>query len=305
MIRPTFISFARVVFSRIRCVAQHGIKRKAGYFTAGGVTLGLSLFGGANKSQDRTLNSMAPSKFAKTEQIIREADVFYNAYMIDNAYELLAEHRQSTDPELLWRIARVTYEKGRITQNKEEKITFYKDALEIVDGALGTENGGRCFGAHKWYAIILSGVSEQEGTKAQITKSYEVKAHLERALEIEPLDATTWHILGFWHFSFADLSTLQRYAAKAIFGTPPSSTYEEALSHFEKAEAISPGFYSTNTYWMGMAYERLGKKKEALKCFKDAFMAPVVSVADGEIHSKAHDHLRKSYGINVEQLLAK
>lgn len=46
------------------------------------------------------------------------------------------------------------------------------------------------------YAIILNYVAELEGTKAQIQKSYDVKKHLERALEINSLDATTWHILG-------------------------------------------------------------------------------------------------------------
>ena len=31
--------------------------------------------------------------------------------------------------------------------------------------------------------------------------------------------------------------------AGALFATPPSSTYEEALSFFEEAEARDPGFY--------------------------------------------------------------
>ena len=58
-------------------------------------------------------------------------------------------------------------------------------------------------------AIILDYVGEIEGTKSRIAKSYEVsissfldnfypqvRSHLERALEIYPGDATTWHILG-------------------------------------------------------------------------------------------------------------
>lgn len=80
--------------------------------------------------------------------------------------------------------------------------------------------------------------SECQGTKAQLTKSYDVKTHLERALEINPTDATTWMILGMWHFAFADMASYTRLAARAIYATPPSSTYEEALHHFERAEAI-------------------------------------------------------------------
>jgi hypothetical protein len=48
------------------------------------------------------------------------------------------------------------------------------------------------------YAITLNYVSELEGKKAQIAKAMEVKSHLERALELNPLDATTWHILGMF-----------------------------------------------------------------------------------------------------------
>lgn len=47
-------------------------------------------------------------------------------------------------------------------------------------------------------------VAEMEGTKAQIQKSPEVKMHLERALEINSMDATTWHILGILFKSFSD-----------------------------------------------------------------------------------------------------
>ena len=54
------------------------------------------------------------------------------------------------------------------------------------------------------YAIIQNYVGELEGTKEQLKKCLDVKFHLERALEINAIDPTTWHILGilfvFVHF---------------------------------------------------------------------------------------------------------
>lgn len=50
------------------------------------------------------------------------------------------------------------------------------------------------------YAILLDYIGELEGNKSRITKSYEVRKHLERALEIYPNDPTTWHILGIFIF---------------------------------------------------------------------------------------------------------
>ncbi|KAK6047882.1 hypothetical protein COOONC_14613 [Cooperia oncophora] len=91
----------------------------------------------------------------------------------------------------------------------------------------------------KRYAILLDYIGEIEGNKSRLLKSYEVKEHLERALQICSSDATTWHILGVWHFSFADMGYATRLVAKAVFATPPSSTYEQALHYFLKAEEIS------------------------------------------------------------------
>jgi len=44
--------------------------------------------------------------------------------------------------------------------------------------------------------------------------------------------------LGVWHYSFANLSTSQRFLAGIFYSRPPNSTYVEALRHFENAEAI-------------------------------------------------------------------
>ncbi len=37
---------------------------------------------------------------------------------------------------------------------------------------------------------------------------------------------------------------------------------------------------------MGLVYDRLGKRDEAVKWFKKAFAAPVLSADDGETHKK-------------------
>jgi len=262
-------------------------------------TLGLTLFG--TGKQTKAPGSLIPGEDKVHEQVAREADVFYNAYMIDNAYNLLRQYRSTDDTQLLWRLARVVYEKGKLSQDKEAKKELWREALELVEKAL--KNSDRCAPAHKWYAIISDTVAQQEGTKARIRQSYIVKQHFERALELEPFDATTWHLLGVWHFSVADLSGISRLAAKAIFGTPPSSTYEMALENFEKAEAISPGFYTANSYYLGLVLERMGRKDEALKYFKKAFYAPVVSVDDGDIHTKVYEHLKRNYGMTGEKLM--
>lgn len=141
--------------------------------------------------------------------------------------------------ELLWRLARVVCEKGKLSTDANQKKELILEAFEIIKKALAHEPKDGSFGTHKWYAILLDYVGEIEGNKSRIQKSYEVREHLEKALTIFENDPTTWHILGVWHFSFANMGYATRMVAKAIFATPPASTYQEALHYFLKAEQIS------------------------------------------------------------------
>ncbi|KAH7726668.1 Protein F33H2.6 [Aphelenchoides avenae] len=282
-----------------RVYARH--QKSLLFSTGGGTTLALSLFGSGKKDASQTGHK---AKDYGVLQAIRESDSFYTMYMIDNAYAVLRKYRNSEDPEVLWRLARIICEQGKMCKNAEEKKRLFNEALEMAEKAIKNGGASGLFAAHKWYAIILDYVGEQEGTKSRIKRSYDVKVHLERALELNPLDATTWHILGVWHFTFADMPSYQRLAAKAIFGTPPSSTYEEALRHFERAESIQPGFYTANQYYLGQVYERLGQKDKAIEQYQQAFRAPVITVDDGDIHTKVYERLKK-LGVQVESTVPK
>ena len=52
-------------------------------------------------------------------------------------------------------------------------------------------------------------------------------------------------------------------AAAALFATPPTATFEEALGHFEQAERMEPGFYPKNQLLLAQTCARLGRADEA------------------------------------------
>uniref|UniRef100_A0A8R1DZ74 Regulator of microtubule dynamics protein 1 n=1 Tax=Caenorhabditis japonica TaxID=281687 RepID=A0A8R1DZ74_CAEJA len=158
---------------------------------AGGVgtSLGIALF--AKKEQEK-VDAEKPKNF---DIIVRNVDELYDNYLIDNCYNILKKFENSTCSELLWRLARVTCEKGKLSKDPAEKKKYTFEAFGIIKRALESEPKAGSFGTHKWYAILLDYVGEIEGNKSRIEKSYEVKTHLERALQIFENDPTTWHIL--------------------------------------------------------------------------------------------------------------
>ncbi|CAJ0576124.1 unnamed protein product, partial [Mesorhabditis spiculigera] len=262
-------------------------------------TFAISFF--AAKEAPQAPEVKVPSYEKNYDRIIAEADALYDGYLIDNAYSILRKCASSRNPELLWRLGRVLCEKAKLTKDSNEKKTLMYEAFAILEKALENEEKPS-FGAHKWYAILLDYIGELEGNKSRIEKSYKVRDHLEKALNINQFDATTWYILGMWHFAFADMPGYTRMIAKTIFGTPPSSTYEEALRHFEKAELIQPNFYSKNTFAIAEVYERLGNKEKAVEYYKRAFKMAVISADDRDVHTKAHSKLGK-FGIKDSQLV--
>ncbi|CAO4363540.1 unnamed protein product [Caenorhabditis nigoni] len=275
----------------------------------GTTSLGIAFFGKSeekksaeNVEKSGISENLATGKPKNFDLIVSNADELYDNYLIDNCYNILKKFENSNCSELLWRLARVVCEKGKLCKDQKERQKLILEAYEIVKKALENEDKDGSFGAHKWYAILLDYVGEIEGNKSRIEKSFQVKEHLERALSIFEHDPTTWHILGLWHYSFANMGYATRMVAKAIFATPPASTYQEALHYFLKAEEISPGFYSTNTYYIGEVYEQLGQKQEAVDAFKQSFRMPVVTSDDAVIHKKAYEKLKK-YGVKDAEVV--
>lgn len=103
------------------------------------------------------------------------------------------------------------------------------------------------------------------GTKERIKQLLTVKDHMQKAIQYNPTDPTSYYLLGEWHFSCYNVSWAERQIAKVIFGTLPEPDLEEALSMFKKAEEIEPGFYSRNLLLMAKTLNALKKEPEVAK----------------------------------------
>uniref|UniRef100_A0A0N5B512 TPR repeat-containing protein n=1 Tax=Strongyloides papillosus TaxID=174720 RepID=A0A0N5B512_STREA len=120
-----------------RKFGNHFTKMAIGTGTTG-TLLGLSFWGSSKNDDDKSRFSAVPSankELKNLELIIRETDALYNNYLIDNAYAILKKHAKGTNSELLWRLARVLCEKGKLSKDKEERKTFFMQAYETCKKA--------------------------------------------------------------------------------------------------------------------------------------------------------------------------
>ncbi|XP_036258059.2 regulator of microtubule dynamics protein 1 isoform X2 [Molothrus ater] len=171
----------------------------------------------------------------KVEDVIEQADYLYGSGETEKLYRLLVQHKNSDDAELLWRLARSSRDLAQLgSTSAEEKKKLTYDSLEYAKKAL--EKNESNFAAHKWYGICLSDVGDYEGIKTKIGNAIIIKEHFQRAIELNPKDATTIHLIGIWCYSFAEMPWYQRKIAATLFATPPTSTFQEALRYFHMAE---------------------------------------------------------------------
>uniref|UniRef100_A0A8C4HKJ4 Regulator of microtubule dynamics protein 1 n=1 Tax=Dicentrarchus labrax TaxID=13489 RepID=A0A8C4HKJ4_DICLA len=225
------------------------------------------------------------------EEVLEQADYLYSSAESEKLYQLLLQYKDSDDADFLWRLARASrdlsllpnMEAGRKKQLVFEAFEYAKKALEKDD-----EN----FSAHKWYAVCLSDVGDYEGVKVKIGNSYIIREHLERAIKLNPSDATSLHILGYWCFAFAELPWYQRKVAAVIFSSPPTSTYEESCA-FLYFFSVDPNFYSKNLVMLGKTYMAMNDKQKALLWLTKAKEYPPHTHEDKEVHKEAVDLLKK------------
>lgn len=169
--------------------------------------------------------------------------------------------------DIKWRQARAMYKLSK-TAGKDEKEQLIRDGYALVSDAVTKDETN--FAVHKWMAILLDANSELDGIKARVSQLETVKRHMERAVELNPDDPTSWHLLGNFAFGLADMPWYQRKIVSTIFATPPSGTYEEALAHFLKAEELEANFYSMNLLFIAKCYQALKNREESKRYLQQA-----------------------------------
>lgn len=221
------------------------------------------------------------------QKLIEKADAMYSSNNISKLYDFLKKYESSLDVEILWRLSRAardyatkdkTVEKGKKKQLHYEAFEFAKRALDLDENH---------YASHKWFAITIGDIGDYEGVKSKISNAFLIRDHLERAIELNPNDATTIFCMGMWCYTFAEMPGWQHRIASFVFATPPSSTYKEAVHYFQKAERADPNFYSTNLLMLGKCFNKLGDMKRALMYLDRTVKYPAITNEDCENRAEA------------------
>ncbi|KAM7171972.1 regulator of microtubule dynamics protein 2 isoform 2-T2 [Macrochelys suwanniensis] len=176
----------------------------------------------------------------------------------------------------LWRLARAYGDMFEMTTDVEEKKKYVANGKIVAEKAIQLDTMSA--DSHQWFAIMCGYMSEFDSIQNKIKNGCLFKEHLDKAIELKPQDPFLYYLNGRWCYSVAQLSWIEKKVAATLFGTPPTSTVQEALQNFLKAEEMHPGYSKYNYVFLAKCYKDLGQRSNALKyCDFASSVLPVTS----------------------------
>ncbi|XP_073194505.1 regulator of microtubule dynamics protein 2 isoform X3 [Lepidochelys kempii] len=153
------------------------------------------------------------------------------------------EEKYGNHEGFLWRLARAYGDMFEMTTDIEEKKKYVANGKIVAEKAIQLDTMSA--DSHQWFAIMCGYMSEFDSIQNKIKNGCLFKEHLDKAIELKPQDPFLYYLNGRWCYSVAQLSWIEKKVAATLFGTPPTSTVQEALQNFLKGSLIR-FLYSTS-----------------------------------------------------------
>jgi len=142
-----------------------------------------------------------------------------------------------------------------------EKIKYYQAAEKLAKKAIKINDNSA--DAHYLYAMALGRINENASSKQKIANAKLIKSQVDKAIAVNSKLAGAYHILGRWHRTIANFSSIEKAMINSFYGgVPAGGTHADAVKSFMTAIAIEPKFMM-HQFELAQTYYDMGKKVEA------------------------------------------
>ena len=208
-----------------------------------------------------------------------------------NFYEKAFDLDNNRNYEAAWKICRAYVDIGEVKQDKNERKMYYQKGSNYADKAIEINPEGSK--GYLFSSIALGRVALDAGKKEQVRLSKEIKAQVDKSLELNPNDDIAWHVLGRWHRKMATLGWIQRqFANMFLGGIPKDASVEESANCFKKAIELNPGHINHHLE-LAYTYEELNEKELAKEEYQKVLDLPEKDSDDKDHKLEAGKKLQK------------
>ncbi len=173
---------------------------------------------------------------------------------------------------------------------EERQKKMYTDAVALARKAVAADPNDT------WGHFQLAASNGKRllllGKKEQIAASKEVKAEIDKALELDPTNHLAYHALGRWHRRMDEIGGAKRFFGGIIYGSIPKGSYAESEKNLRKAIELHPE-YVNHYLELGRTLVALKKYDEAAQSFQKAIDLPKTTSKDDVLKAEAKTELAK------------
>ena len=177
---------------------------------------------------------------ADVAEKVATGDAALAKFDLDGAIAAYREARQvaPADYESAWKLARALVDKGTLTKERSGQKDFYMEAERLAREAVRLDP--KHSKGHTHLAIAVGKLALFEGGKRKVKLSDEVKAEVQKAIDLDPQDDLAYHVLGIWNREVAELNWILRAFAELLYGKLPEASLDTAISNFQHAAELAP-----------------------------------------------------------------
>jgi len=195
------------------------------------------------------------------------------------------------DHQVLLELARTESELGEGEQGETRRRLVASAVEHARAAARSRPDLAEC---HLTLAIALGRQAMREGPRTRLSLAREVKAEVDRAIELDPANGIAYLVRGMWNREVSSLNLLERFAAHTVLGgMPQGASMEGAVHDLRKSVELAP---TTVLHWLelGRTYAELGRRDEARKALEKSIALPPTSgPRDGVYQDDARALLRR------------
>ena len=173
---------------------------------------------------------------------------------------------------------------------KERQKTAYTEATALARKAVAANPNDT------WGHFQLAAANGKRllmlGKKEQIDASKQVRAEIDKALELDATNHLAYHALGRWHRRMAEIGGAKRFFGGIIYGSIPKGSFVESEKNLRKAIELHPE-YVNHYLELGLTLLELKKSDEAAACFEKAIDLPKTTSKDDVLKEQARAELDK------------
>ncbi len=173
---------------------------------------------------------------------------------------------------------------------KERQKTAYTEATALARKAVAANPNDT------WGHFQLAAANGKRllmlGKKEQIDASKQVRAEIDKALELDATNHLAYHALGRWHRRMAEIGGAKRFFGGIIYGSIPKGSFVESEKNLRKAIELHPE-YVNHYLELGLTLLELKKTDEAAASFEKAIDLPKTTSKDDVLKEQARAELDK------------